>query len=196
MDRVKVGLSMTQFALFDSPLDLAFSFWKSCLKPEDRVIDATLGHGYDALKLLSLIPNGFLYGLDIQQAAVDSTQEKLKPLYSNYQLYHQCHSSFPEEANQIKLIVYNLGYLPKSDKLIKTQTLSTIKSLDEALKRLAPGGVISVMCYVGHVEGKQEEAAILTWAQSLDKTDVLISAHPLVNRELAPVLYLIQKKLN
>jgi hypothetical protein len=52
------------------------------------------------------------------------------------------------------------------------------------------------MCYVGHVEGKQEEAAILTWAQSLDKTDVLISAHPLVNRELAPVLYLIQKKLN
>jgi hypothetical protein len=155
-----------------------------------------LGHGYDALKILPMIPDGFLYGLDIQEDAISSTHKKLVPYFKNFKLFCQSHVTFPHEikASSVKLIVYNLGYLPKSNKEIKTQSNTTLQSLEMAQDFLMPGGVISIMCYTGHAEGIEEEKIILDWAQNLDKTEYLVSYHSLVNRHKAPALCLIQKK--
>ena len=61
-------------------------------------------------------------------------------------------------ASTPKLIVYNLGYLPGSDKLLTTKTSSTLLSVEKALSLIAPNGAISITCYPGHEEGKKEEA--------------------------------------
>jgi len=187
---------MTQFSLFDSPLDLAFSFWEKLLSSSDHVIDATVGHGFDAMKVLRLIPDGFLYGLDIQKEAIDSTLKKLEPFHQNFKLYHQSHESFPKDiaSSSIKLVIYNLGYLPKGNKELTTHAKSTLESLNHALKLLKPSGALSIMIYTGHPAGADEETLILNWAEGLDKTHYLVTYHKLINRHKAPALCLVQKK--
>lgn len=187
---------MSQFTLFDSPLELAFNFWKKLLCSDDLVIDATCGNGYDSLKILPLIPNGFLYSLDIQQQACQNTLNKLKTQFSNFEIFCQSHETFPEKIKpySTKLIIYNLGYLPKGNKEITTNKNSTIQSLNNSLNLLAPSGAISVMCYVGHNQGFEEEKEVVKWASELDKTDYLVTYHTLVNRLNAPRLCLIQKQ--
>lgn len=188
---------MVQYALFDSPLDLALDFWEKILCPQDIVIDATVGNGYDAKKVLTLIPEGFLYGIDIQNQAIETTCKHLEPFFTNYKLFQQSHDTFPSEINleSVKLIIYNLGYLPRSNKEIKTQAPTTLKSLEQALKLLKNGGCISIMCYTGHQEGQIEEKHVLAWAENLNKTDYLVSYHTLINRMKAPALLVVQKNL-
>ena len=185
-----------QFALFDSPLDLAFNFWEKLLSNSDTVIDATLGHGFDALKVLPLIPEGFLYGFDVQKEAIESTCLKLNPYYKNFELFHQSHETFPKKIKDqsVKLIIYNLGYLPKGNKNLTTLSSSTLLSLDEAIKKLLPSGVISIMCYPGHNEGAIEKEAVFNWARTLHKNEYLVTFHELINRDKAPALCLVQKK--
>lgn len=187
---------MSQFALFDSPLDLALDFWTKLLSPQDHVIDATCGNGYDSLKVLSLIPEGYLYCLDIQKQACQNTHERLKNSFTNFEIFCQSHESFPEKIKKssIKLIIYNLGYLPKGNKNLTTMKDSTLKSLKNAINLLAPTGVLSVMCYVGHDEGSEEEKEVIKWASELHKTEYLVTYHKLLNRQQAPALCLIQKQ--
>lgn len=47
------------------------------IKDKDIVIDATIGNGYDTLYMAKLIPNGFIFGFDIQKKAIDKTAELL-----------------------------------------------------------------------------------------------------------------------
>ena len=72
---------------------------------------------------LKLIPNGYLFGFDIQKCAIKKTKEKLKE-YKNYKLFNKSHENIykdlKEYTGKISLIVFNLGYLPGSDKKIKT----------------------------------------------------------------------------
>ena len=188
---------MAQFSLFDSPIDLSHSFWEKLLCTSDKVIDATLGHGYDAMHVLKLIPEGFLYGFDIQKEAIDSTNMKLAPFFHNFKLFHQSHESFPHEIKKesIKLIIYNLGYLPKGNKELTTQAESTKQSLNHALNLLCPSGAISIMIYTGHEAGEREEQVVLEWAHDLNKTDYLVTFHKLINRHKAPALCVVQKKI-
>lgn len=64
-------------------------------------------------------------------------------------------------------ITFNLGYLPGADKALVTLADSTLQALDAALQLLAPDGLLSVLCYRGHPEGKIETDAIAQWLRGL-----------------------------
>lgn len=68
----------------------------------------------------------------------------------------------------LKLVVYNLGYLPQSDHTITTCVKTTLASVNLASQLVLPGGAISITCYPGHEEGAREEQALLSWVQTLD----------------------------
>ena len=108
------------------------------------------------------------------------------------------HATFPEKAYEhpIKLIVYNLGYLPRSDKVIKTYTSSTLESLENGLKLISIGGVISVMCYPGHAEGFEEEEAVVRWAEQIPPKYGTIFYHTQLNKPTSPRLLIIKKNEN
>ena len=106
-----------------------------------------------------------------------------------------CHSTFPTITQPLKLIVYNLGYLPGGDKEITTQTGSTLISLQEGLKLLTTNGIISMTCYPGHEEGNNEEKAILEWAATLHPNHYVIYYTQRLNRINPPSLLLIQKTI-
>jgi SAM-dependent methyltransferase len=195
---------MSSFLFFQTAVRLAHEYWTRLLQPGDSVIDATCGNGHDTLFLAqSILSNekGRLYACDIQEKAILATKERLEEHLSSEQFdsvefVHACHSIFPVEIQKetLRLVVYNLGYLPNSDKALTTCRESTIKSLENALDLILPGGVISVTCYPGHEEGLHEEAAILDWVESLDAKRYSCCHHRFVNRKRAPSLLLIEKQ--
>jgi 16S rRNA C1402 N4-methylase RsmH len=145
------------------------------LAPGDIAIDATVGNGHDTLFLASKVgAQGKVYGFDIQQQALDSAWQRLELAGEGVQvsLYHAGHETMaillPESvAGKVKAVMFNLGYLPGGDKQRTTAASTTLAALQAALSLLAPGGVISLLAYTGHLGGREEAELVKSWAHSL-----------------------------
>jgi Putative rRNA methylase len=191
------------FPLFQSHLDLAHSYWEDLLQKGDWAIDATCGAGNDTVQLAKLLHHrggGGVVAMDIQEEAIARTQrlvEQSLPLEARLlvHLYHQSHSDFPQVVAEksVKLIVYNLGYLPGSDKKLTTMTQTTLESVKKAMGLLHLGGALSITCYPGHAEGALEEKALLSMTETLSSAIWNVCYHSFPNRLRAPTLLLIQK---
>ena len=148
------------------------------LRPGDVVVDATLGNGHDTLFLCrQVLPGGHVYGFDVQAAAVESTGKRLLEAgvaASDFSLFQAGHETMPmrlPEGMREKLaaVMFNLGYLPGSDKQCITQTETTMVALKQA------------------VEGGAEEAVrIAEWAGTLDARAFEVQHLRPVNRTAAP----------
>jgi hypothetical protein len=191
------------FPLFHSHLDLAHQYWEKLLRNGGWAIDATCGNGKDTLALAGILrkKQGGIIGLDLQQEAINKTKELLQLHLSaedqaRVYLYCQSHTHFPliAQENPIQLIVYNLGYLPKGNKLMTTLTTSTLESVKKAMALIVLGGTISITCYPGHEEGKREENALLGELSHLCPRNWNLCFHTFPNRTIAPSLLLIQKQ--
>lgn len=166
-------------------LDAAHALWQKILHENDTAIDATAGNGHDTLVLSRLIKTGKLYAIDIQAEALRKTKEKIEQEHPGYEpiIYiNASHATFPSNIplHSIRLIVYNLGYLPGGDKNLTTQTSSTLTSLENALDLLTPGGALSLMLYPGHAEGEIEAKAVVEFAKNLPalKYEISHQTHP------------------
>lgn len=192
-----------QFPLFQSHIDLAHSLWKNIVKPGDIAIDATCGNGNDTLILANLCLDnsvGTLYAIDIQEDAIRNTQKLLsehlpKQKLERVKFSNECHSTFPKElvAQSVKIVVYNLGYLPKGNKGVTTLIATTMASIKAAMTLLQDGGIISITCYPGHSEGKEEEEALLNFTATFNPKEWSCTHHRWVNRLDSPSLLLLQK---
>ena len=186
-------------AFIPSHIELAHAYWKSFLQIGDGAIDATCGNGQDALYLAKILLKGNLICLDIQKEAIEKTRIHLKRhldanQFKKITLLNQCHSEFPVVDFPIKLVVYNLGYLPGGDKDLTTEAYKSIKSVGKALTLLMPGGGLSITCYPGHEEGEREEKDLLAFISTLDPKAFRVCHHCYPNSSKAPSLLLIQKK--
>ena len=189
------------FPLFQTPLQLAHHIWNLLLKEEDCVIDATCGNGKDSLVLASLLSQkkgSKLICIDIQEQALLNTkgllQEKAPQFFPKIEFLLGSHETLP--AASPKLIVYNLGYLPKGDKTVTTQVESTVLSVQNALKILLPGGALSIMCYPGHPEGLKEQIVLKKLLNNLHPTSFSVTYCEWSNRTASPCLFIAQKSLN
>jgi len=180
----------------------AHSIIKKHLKTGDIAIDATVGNGHDTLFLTQQVgSNGSVFGFDIQQQAIESTQDKLnnEATITNIQLFHCSHDQMehfiPQEAQgRIKVIMFNLGYLPGSDKSIITQAESTLKALKSALNILGKTGIVTIAAYPGHSGGKSETDAIQQWHTQLNTDQYSMQTIYSSEKETAPRLYIIKSK--
>ena len=194
---------MTKFFLFQSHIDLAHSYWEQLVEPGDTVIDATCGNGHDTLILSTLALKeglGTVYAFDIQEMAIKNSHELLsKNLktedFAQVKFIQESHADFPSiiQPNSVKLIVYNLGYLPGGDKHKTTLSEVTAQSIQKAMELVMPGGLISITCYPGHPEGALEEAYLLKLEAALDPKSWSCCHHRWINRKHAPSLLLMQK---
>lgn len=169
------------------------------LQPGDWAIDATAGNGHDTLFLAQQVgPTGRVLALDIQEAAITATQERLEAQdhAQSVTLHQGDHgkilSNLDEEwRTRLKAVVFNLGYLPGGDKSCTTQADSTLKALTGAARHLAPGGVIVVVCYVGHPGGGDEAQAVQDWSSGLDQTTFTVGHYTLINQKNQPPFLLV-----
>lgn len=168
------------------------------IKAGDTVLDATVGNGHDTLILSNLVgPSGRVYGYDIQKVAIDLTKEFLNENSSldNVTLINDSHEYIDQFINKkLSFIVYNLGYLPKGDKSIKTNSKSTINSIKKALNLLEPKGLLVVTVYVGHAGGPEEKGALEDLLTSLDQKLYGVLKYDFINQaNNPPILYCIEK---
>ena len=167
----------------------------------DMAIDATTGNGHDTLFLAKQVGiSGKVFGFDLQQQAIDSTQSRLKDegFADNTQLFLSSHSNMQQciDADfygKIKVIMFNLGYLPGSDKSIITETESTLSALEQAIELLIKSGILTIAAYPGHPGGDTETQAIEQWHQQLDSQQYSVKTFYSSEKDTAPRLYIIQK---
>ncbi len=177
---------------------LAHLIWKDFLKPGMTVIDATAGNGNDTLFLAKcvLTPNsGWIHAFDIQAEALKTTQKRLisnlpPPLQARITLHEASHETFPPNICP-SLIVYNLGYLPGGDLNKTTLAASTLKSCQNALQILSPGGLLSITIYPGHTEGAVEKSLLFDWFSELPSLQIF--HHAPLNRSNQPSFITLRK---
>lgn len=174
--------------------NLALDEWSKVIKEGCVVIDATCGNGYDTKNLAILTQGkGQVIAYDIQEEAILKTQKLLEESLTEEDRSHVSYklASHEKLEGPFDLVVYNLGYLPGSDKKIKTHFETTLKSVQSALDQLNLGGLISIMCYIGHPEGLQEEESLNLYLSTLSSLKFSVRKHQWLNREKAPLLILI-----
>lgn len=177
-------------------LQIAHCYWKEIIAHFDNIIDATCGNGKDSLFLASLLTSGRLFCYDIQNQAIENTKklfleknlkiDSITMLEKSHENFSEIPPSFP-----IKLITYNLGYLPGGDKSITTQASSTLKSLNQAINIVIPSGAISITCY-SHKEGEQEKEAIYSFISELDKKKFNVTVHSWLKKNAPSLVWIVK----
>lgn len=159
---------------------------------EDTVVDATVGNGNDTLLLARLA--SFVFGFDIQAEAIKETDSLLKISgIDNYKLILDSHENILNHVKKFKGVVFNLGYLPRSNKKVTTKASTTITALKKLTTHLKKDNFILLTCYRGHKEGLVESEAVLEFVNALDETfNVLKYEH--INKPTTPFVVVIEKK--
>ncbi|XP_068657597.1 tRNA (mnm(5)s(2)U34)-methyltransferase, chloroplastic [Aristolochia californica] len=186
--------------------ELAHEMWKNIVRKGDTVVDATCGNGHDTLALLKMVSDksgsGFVYGLDIQSSAIENSSSLLDTSADPderklVRLFSICHSRMEEvipNSTSVRLVAFNLGYLPGGDKSIITTPDTTLKALQASSQMLGTGGLISAMVYVGHPGGRDELEAVEAFSSGLSAEAWVCCKFETLNRSSSPVLILLYKK--
>ena len=145
-------------------------------------VDATCGNGHDAAfmvrtampRLVERSLSARLLALDVQTAALANTRLLLDdqgvPDAVRADLVQASHADvgqLVQDGEGVAVAMFNLGYLPGSDKDIITKKESTITALLALAGRVVPGGAICVHTYAGHMGGAEEAAAVDAWFAAL-----------------------------
>ncbi|ASS98480.1 MULTISPECIES: tRNA (mnm(5)s(2)U34)-methyltransferase [Geobacillus] len=160
----------------------------------DIAVDATVGNGHDTVYLAERVgETGHVFGFDIQPEAITAASARLAEhgLCGRATLFERSHSELLDTLpaavhGRISGAVFNLGYLPGGNKQIATKPESTIKAVDQLLSILKPGGVIVLVVYQGHPEGKRERDALLDYVRSLDQRRIHVLKYEFINRQNNP----------
>lgn len=187
--------------MLETALHFSHTLLKEVVHIGDTVVDATMGNGYDTVFLAELVgKNGQVYAFDVQEQALTKTKEKLteKNLLPQACLLLQGHETVAEvlpKNTQLQAAVFNLGFLPKSDKAIITKPETTIHALESLLDYLVTNGRIIVVAYYGHKGGEQELQAITEFCQALPQEHYNVLSYQFINQKnQPPILYCIEKK--
>jgi precorrin-6B methylase 2 len=163
------------------------------VRPGDAVIDATAGNGHDTLFLSRLVGEaGRVWAFDVQEAAVLETRRRLAEAgVANATVIHSGHETMREQVpaewhGRLNAIMFNLGYLPGSDKSIITLTETTLSAITTALNLLKPGGLLTIAVYPGHDGGNDEQRAIGEWAAALSPKTFEAQLLRPINRSASP----------
>lgn len=174
-------------------LKMVHLLMEQTIRPDDHVLDMTLGNGHDMKKLLSCLEDGAkLTGYDISESALTtcrSIAEQYPEITADLRLDSHEHC---ENVDPFRFAVYNLGYLPGSDKKVTTRAASTIASLKTLLPKLLPDGMICVTAYRTH-DGAEEANALRDWLLSQKEVSVR-SWQRLPDDGHAPILYVLYKE--
>ena len=168
------------------------------LRPGDHAVDATVGKGHDTLFLARCVgPDGRVDGFDIQSEAISATGLRVAGL-PQVRLHCLGHERMGEVvAGPIDGVMFNLGYLPSGDRGIVTRPDTTLIALKVALGLLSLGGLLTVVFYPEHEDGRTESEAVEAEFRELDAEVYLVNRYrsePLLPTYKSPYLLVVERK--
>lgn len=166
---------------------------KEIVTTDDYVIDGTCGNGYDTLFLARLARK--VYAFDIQELAIENTKERMKRnRIHNVEFILDSHANVEKYVEEeIKAAVFNLGYLPGSDKQVVTTGEATLNAVKKIQDHLVVGGLICFVVYTGKFGGEEESNDILDYVSLQDPKDFNVIKYCYLNNEKAPYVVIIEK---
>lgn len=172
-------------------LGLAHKFIAEHVKSGGFCIDATAGRGGDTAFLCGLVgKTGKVLAFDIQEDAVKSTKELITQKgYDNIaQVLLESHSNMAAYAQDetVDCIVFNFGWLPGGNHKIFTQPATSIAAIEQGLKLLKQGGIMSLCIYYGGESGFQERDALLEYLKTIDNRAYTVLVTQFYNRPNNP----------
>lgn len=184
--------------LLRGPVALSHLLLRNFVMPGDKVVDATCGNGHDTLLLAELAgPHGHVWGFDVQLQAVSHSARKLAEagLSERVTLLHSGHETLAGFlAVPVRLVLFNLGYLPGGDRSLITRPETTVAAMNQSLELLLPGGLVLVTIYSGHSGGDDERESVEGWAAALDPKKYFSWRMGQVNvQQDAPYCIIVQK---
>ena len=180
-------------------LPFAKTLIKQHIQDDSIVIDATCGNGNDTLFLAEQVPNGKVFGFDIQKEAIEHTKEKIAS-FKHVTLIHDGHENILNDIpsdiiGNVDAAIFNLGYLPKGDKTIVTKPETTIQAIESIFKLLSTEGIIVLVIYHGHKEGQIERDELLRYLENFDQNKAHILKYQFINQvNHAPFICAIEKR--
>ena len=175
-----------------SILNMVKKIYVENVTSNDYVVDMTVGNGNDTLFLANISKK--VFGFDIQDIAIKNTTKLLEENnVDNYELFNISHDKIDivlnKYKNNIKLILFNLGYLPCGDKFITTNHETTLNAIKKSFDMLKNDGLILVVFYP-HPEGKLEAKVVLDY---LNNYNLIYKIYKNTPNEDAPYLVVISK---
>ena len=185
--------------LFDRLTVMDKELLRSIIEPGVTVVDATCGNGHDTLFLAEQVGDrGQVIAFDIQKQALAATKEKLRQagFEQRVRLVEDSHENLEDHIQgTIRAAMFNLGYLPGSDKLITTEPDTSIQGIETALRFLEPGGILTCVVYPGHETGKKEAEAVREYCTIIDQQDYIArQVYPLNFKNDPPYMIAIKKR--
>lgn len=190
----------------------AHQFLGEVLRQGDLAIDLTAGTGRDTLFLARQVgAQGRVLAFDIQITALEQTAALLQSCAYSCRCHEQSvdPDDFPPGVHLLMTshenlaaylparptaIIANLGYLPGSNGIIKTECSSTLRALRESLLALKPGGRIAVIAYVGHPGGRDEADGVADLFATLNSENWQVLQISVANIPHAPFLLIAEKR--
>lgn len=176
-------------------IEFGHNLLKRNVRDSDITVDMTAGNGNDTLFLSQLSKQ--VYAFDIQNQAINNTKALLdEHKRDNVVLIKDSHENITKYiATRVGGVIFNLGFLPGSDKTITTTTNSTIKAIDASLTILRKDGICVIVCYPGHSEGKHESVAVLEYVSNLPQQQFKVLQYQFINQINNPPFVIAVQKL-
>ena len=179
-------------------LDFQKKFILTHLHEGDTAVDFTMGNGHDTEFLSKTVgEKGRLYAFDVQQQALESTARRLEAsgCPKNYTLIHDSHHNVKNYVDgPIKAGMFNLGYLPGSDKKVTTMRSTTLPAIEAAIDLMDKDAIILVAVYPGHKEGEEEGKLICEYLSTLSRYKVCATKINILNSPTSPFFIIIENK--
>ena len=90
--------------------------------------------------------------------------------------------------------MFNLGYLPGSDKSVTTMIKTTLPAIEAAISLMARDAVIIVAIYPGHPEGEAEGKEICEYLSSISRHKICATQVKILNSPTSPFFIVIESK--
>ena len=186
--------------MLQTALHFSHQLLKEVVEPGDFVIDATMGNGHDTAFLAELVgPSGEVFAFDIQKEALINTEQKLTelnllPQTTLFPLGHEHLHAVLDEETEITAAIFNLGYLPKSNKEIITKPTTTKQALDGLLPHLVKGSRIILVVYYGHEGGSEELDLVTNYTQALPQDVYSVLRYEFINQKISHLFFSVLKE--
>ena len=163
-----------------------------------NAVDATLGRGRDALFLSGIVQEK-VYGFDVQAEAINISRKLFeREEVRNVELIHDSHSNLDKyvSTREVDLVLFNLGYLPRGgDMSITTMPDTTIVAIEKSLRILCSGGLVMIVVYHGHEQGRLEAIELDKYLSTIDQKMANVLKMQFINQiNNPPYVIMIEKK--
>ena len=173
-------------------------FIKQRLGEGGVAVDFTMGNGNDTLFLSETVgKEGRVYAFDIQEAALESTEARLRAAGApeNYTLICASHHLVKDYVKEpIDAGMFNLGYLPGSGKKeLTTMRETTMQAVIAAIELLKPDGALIIAVYPGHEEGALEGEMLREYFKTTSRFNICPTEVHILNSPTSPYFFVVEK---